>query len=44
LARFSSSVTESWQEDTIEGQAAITLRLNAFAISVHVCLLARRCT
>jgi hypothetical protein len=43
-ARFSLSATESWREDTIEESGAITLRLNASAISVHVCLLARRCT
>ena len=35
LARFSLSAIESCREDIIEGPAASTLRLNAFAISVR---------
>src|SRR6266404_3231229 len=42
LARFSSSATGLWREDTIEGPAAITLRLNASAISPGLCLRALR--
>src|SRR6266516_3263290 len=44
LARFSSSATGSWREDTIEGPAAITLKLNASAISPGLCLRALRFT
>ena len=35
LERFWSSAIESWREDIIAEPAAITLRLNAFAISVR---------
>src|SRR6188474_698049 len=37
LARFWSSAIESCREDIIAGPAAITLRLNAFAILVRHC-------